>query len=341
MAPTRKCVVWDLDDTIWDGVCLEGEVRLRPGILHVIQELDRRGVLHSVASRGVEEVAMGVLRTYGLEHFFLAPRINWLPKPLNVAAIAKDLGLARDAIAFIDDDAFEREQVVYMLPDVLTLDARMAADLPTLPEFTPDEVTVEARTRRLLYQAEQDRRRAESRFPTREDFLRSCGMRLTVRGTREADVSRVLELMSRTHQLNNAGRVIPREALLAMLADETGTTAVWVADLTDRFGSYGTIGAAIVEMSPSSWTLSYLAISCRVLGRGVERAFLSALLRGAINAGEREALALFRDTGKNRHLRTLYQMMGFRFHRVTEDGATVLRADAGALPLRPAWVAVS
>ncbi len=341
MVPSRKCVIWDLDDTIWDGVSLEGAVHLRPGILQAIQELDRRGILHSIASRGVEEVATGLLREYGLEHFFLAPRINWLPKPLNVAAIAKDLGLALDAIAFIDDDTFEREQVAYMLPEVLALGAQMAADLPTLPEFTPDEVTAEARTRRLLYQAEQERRRAESRFPTREDFLRSCAMRLAVRGTREADVPRVLELMSRTHQLNNAGRVIPREALLAMLGDETGATSVRVADLTDRFGSYGTIGAAIVDVGRSSWTLRYFAVSCRVLGRGVERAFLAALLRGAGNPGAREALALFRDTGKNRAMRTLYQMMGFRSHRLTGDGAIVFRADARAVPPGPAWVEVS
>jgi FkbH-like protein len=115
MASAKKCLVWDLDNTLWDGVCLEGAVRLRPEAADTIAALDRRGILHSVASRGDAEVALAQLRTFELDEYFLAPKINWLPKPTNILAIGRELGIPLDAMAFVDDEPFELEQVAAML----------------------------------------------------------------------------------------------------------------------------------------------------------------------------------------------------------------------------------
>ncbi len=161
MSSLKKCLVWDLDNTLWDGVLLEGNVRLREEAANTVAELDRRGILHSIASRGDEELAMAALREYRLDGLFLLPQINWSAKSQNILTISKKLQISLDTIAFIDDDPFEREQVAYMLPAVLTLPSEKAAELPRLADFSPGEITTEAQQRRWLYQAEIRRDQAE------------------------------------------------------------------------------------------------------------------------------------------------------------------------------------
>ena len=161
MPQLKKCVVWDLDNTLWDGVCLEGPVIVRKDVVGAIEELDRRGILHSVASRGDSEIATAVLKANGLEAYFLVPRINWLPKSRNIVAITNDLGISCDAVAFVDDDRFEREQVSFMLPEVVTIASEDAGQLPNRAEFSPSHVTREAGRRRDFYRSDMVRKEAE------------------------------------------------------------------------------------------------------------------------------------------------------------------------------------
>jgi FkbH-like protein len=366
MSRVKKCVVWDLDNTLWDGVCLEGDVQLRPETINVISELDQRGILHSIASRGEEEVAKGQLQEFGIDHYFLKTKINWLPKHTNILAISRELNLALDSMAFIDDEPFELEQVASLLPEVMTVTAREAVDLPTLLAFIPSADTTEARRRRQYYVSEERRAEAAVAYPTREAFLKSCGMQLSIRPATEADVPRVLELMTRTHQLNTTGWLLSRGEILRMVRNNTeesnelsegcsdkspanqsehrayeSMTSITVAELTDRFGAYGIIGVSGTQISPLSWTLNYLALSCRVLGRGIERAFLCALLKNADEHGFRCAEASFRSTGRNRQMRALYQMTGLRHARTLSDGETmVFRLKLDSVPVGPSWVTI-
>src|SRR5262245_44229810 len=101
---TLKCVVWDLDNTVWDGIWLEDEeVRPKPGVAEVIRVLDERGVLHSIASRNDHEAAMAKLAELGLAEYFLYPRINWNSKSSSIQGIAADINIGIDALAFVDD----------------------------------------------------------------------------------------------------------------------------------------------------------------------------------------------------------------------------------------------
>jgi FkbH-like protein len=339
MSTLRKCIVWDLDNTLWDGVLLEGRVALRRPVAEAIRELDGRGILHSIASRGEAGAALSVLRDLDLERYFLVPRINWLPKSQNLVAIAHELDIPPDAVAFVDDDPFEREQMTFMLPDVLAIDAGDAPQLPHMLDFTPGAITAEARGRRESYAREMERRGAATACPTREAFLASCGMILTVRPMQPEDIPRALELMTRTHQLNTTGASIDEQELRGFVLPGACGQRGFVASLDDRWGSLGIIGAAIVEMEPSAWRLRYLAVSCRVLGRGIERAFLAGLLREARRRQVPCAEALFRPTGRNRMMRAFYQMMAFRdTNTQTPDGASVFRADMNRIPGAPEWV---
>lgn len=307
----RKCVVWDLDNTLWSGVCLEEQVKVKPEVSDTIKELDSRGILNSIASRGDESLALSILEKNNLKDLFLVPQINWQSKSKSILRISSELNISLDSIAFVDDDEFELEQISYMLPEVLTFHAEQAKYLPTFPDFSPSQITTEAKERRKLYQAEIERKLAEENYKTRKDFLISCRMKLTLRPMKEDDITRVSELMTRTHQLNTTGIILNKDEIKTIFLQGKKDKNIFVAELEDRFGWYGIVGAAIFETNKLLWKLNYLAISCRVMGRGIEKAILITLVQEAIRKNFKTIEAEFSDTGRNKMMRGLYQMSGF------------------------------
>jgi len=334
-----KCVVWDLDDTVWDGVLLEDEqVRLRPEVLEVLRTLDGRGILHSIASRNDPAAAHGKLTELGIADLFLYPQISWGSKAQSVAAIARRLNLAPDAFAFVDDQPFEREEVNSQLPAVRCFDAARAAELPSLPAFRPRFVTDESRQRRHMYRAGIERDQAAGEFAgTSDEFLATLDMVFTVAPALSEDLKRAEELTVRTHQLNTTGRTYSYAELeeLQRSADHLLLTA----ELTDRYGSYGKIGLALVELGPAAWRVKLLLMSCRVMSRGVGTVLLSEIQRLAADAGVRLE-ADFVVTDRNRMMYVTYRMGGFR--EVRRDGdEVVLEGPAGEVAPHPAYLTVN
>ena len=282
-----------------------------------------------------------MLKANGLEAYFLVPRINWLPKSRNIVAITNDLGISCDAVAFVDDDRFEREQVSFMLPEVVTIASEDAGQLPNRAEFSPSHVTREAGRRRDFYRSDMVRKEAERQSASREGFLSSCEMRLCIRPMKGGDIPRVQELMTRTHQLNTSGLMLDEAELTHLFSRTNGPLNLFVAELNDRFGEYGIVGTAMIDPAPPRWRLKYLAVSCRVMGRGIERAILSTLVSKGIRDGYKIIEASFRDTGRNRMMRALYQKMGFREKpRIEKDQTIVLAADPGGIPNIPRWITI-
>lgn len=342
MSLIKKCLVWDLDNTLWDGICLEEKVKVKPEISDTIKELDSRGILNSIASRGDEDLALSILEQNKLKDYFLVPQINWLPKSQNILKISSELNLSLDAIAFIDDDEFELEQISYMLPEVLTFHAEEAKNLPMRSDFSPLEITVEAQKRRKLYQAEIERKITEENYKSRKDFLISCRMRLILRPMKECDITRVLELMTRTHQLNTTGLIFSKDELIELFHQGNGNTNIVVTELEDKFGWYGIIGVAMYETKNLLWKLIYLAISCRVMGRGIERAILITLVRQAISNNFKVIEADFIDTGRNKMMRALYQMAGFVGKKNIEKSSPIkFYAVENNLAQIPEWLEIA
>jgi FkbH-like protein len=340
MSALCKCVIWDLDNTIWDGICLEGKISPRPEIRDTIATLHQRGILHSIASRGEEEIAMRALRDQKLLDFFLVPKINWLPKTTNILQISRELNISLDALTFVDDDPFEREQVAFMLPDVLTVAAECAMRLQDRPEFNPGPLSAEAQARKEFYETEEFRKKVASEFSSREEFLSSCRMELSVRRMVRDDIPRVLELMTRTHQLNTTGIMLEREELDNILYGAAGRHAVFVAELRDRFGCYGIIGIALASLVDTQWTFPLFALSCRVLGRGIERAFLAFLVNQGKQHGCACIEALYKPTGRNRMLRALFQMSGFEHRCESPDGTMIFALQSDDKVTVPHWVSM-
>lgn len=333
-----KCVVWDLDDTVWDGILLEDqEVRVRPDVVEIIRTLDERGILHSIASRNDHDAAMARLREHGLDEYFLYPQINWNSKAASVAQIAQDINIGLDAIAFVDDQPFEREEVAFSHGKVLCLDSRRLDGLLDRSEFTPRFITDDSKVRRRMYMADIRRNREEAEFvgPT-EEFLATLGMEFTIAPAREVDLQRAEELTVRTHQLNTTGYTYSYEEL-----DELRRSPhhkLLVASLTDRHGTYGKIGLTLIECGPEVWTIKLLLMSCRVMSKGVGSILLNHIMALAREAGAR-LRAEFVSNGRNRQMLITYKFAGFK--EIGREGETaVLENDLSLIQPFPGYVDV-
>lgn len=310
-----KCVVWDLDNTLWNGVLLEGDqVTVRPEIVEVIKTLDARGILQSIASRNDYDRAMAKLKDLGLEEYFLFPQITWGAKSASVETIAKSMNIAADALAFIDDDPFERDEVAAGVPEVLCIDARDVLGLPDRPELQPRFISEDTRLRRSMYQAEIRREQAaEGMAP--DQFLRSLGMVFSISEASESDLARVEELAVRTNQLNSTGITFSFSELDTFR--QSPDHLLLVAGLEDRYGSYGKIGIALIERTDRAWILRLLLMSCRVMSRGVGKVLLSHILQQASAAGK-IVEADFVRTPRNRAMYLTFKLAGFK--EVERDG---------------------
>ncbi|MDA3647910.1 HAD-IIIC family phosphatase [Saccharopolyspora indica] len=309
-AKIAKCLVWDLDNTLWRGTLVEdGQVELPAPVVDVVRALDERGVLQSIASKNDHDPAWSRLEELGIAEYFVLPRIGWGPKSESVRRIADELKFSLDTIAFIDDQPAERAEVSFHLPQVRCYPAEDALRLPDLPEFSPRTVTADSRRRREMYQAGFRREAAQAEFAgPDEDFLRSLDLRLQIGRAGEEELSRVEELTLRTSQMNATGVHYSDAALRSLRTDPKH--AVLVAGLTDRFGPHGAIGVLLLEFHPGAWHLKLLATSCRVVSFGVGAAILNWLADQAARSGV-HLLADFRRTERNRMMDVAYRFAGY------------------------------
>jgi FkbH-like protein len=315
---TVKCVVWDLDNTLWDGVLLEGdEVVFREDILNIIYTLDKRGILQSIASRNDTTTAMEKLDQIGIADYFIYPQINWNSKASSIKRIAESINIGLDAIAFIDDQDFERDEVSFSLPMIHCLDPAYIDQILDLPEFSPKFITEDSKIRRQLYLADIERDREEEAFDgPKEAFLASLNMVLSIYPAGEDDLYRAEELTLRTNQLNSTGLTYSFEELAELR--KSPTHALLMASLEDKYGSYGNIGLGLVEKNTKSWTIKLLLMSCRVMSRGVGTMLLTHIMRTAKENGVR-LMAEFVPNDRNRLMEITYRFAGFQEIETTGD----------------------
>jgi FkbH-like protein len=335
-AGTIKCVVWDLDGTLWSGTLLEADVpQLRDGMRELVEALDARGILNSIASRNEPAPALAQLRELGLADYFLDPQIGWGAKSEAVRRIADRLDVGLDRILFVDDDPFEREEVHAALPEVRTVDARSAAALLDMFHLRDLPVTDESRSRRLLYVTAHERDRFEESFAgARDEFLAVLDLEMTIAPAGADDLERIAELVERTSQFNSTGRSYAVDELRTLSASRDHK--LLIVRLRDRFGSYGRVGAVLVGLGHDEWTVEMLVVSCRVLSRGVGGLVLGWLLRSARDAGVR-VLAELVHTPRNRIAFITHRLAGFR-DAGERDGRVRLTHDVDTLPECPPYV---
>jgi methoxymalonate biosynthesis protein len=307
---TVKCIVWDLDNTLWRGTLLEdGDVVLGDHVHETIVGLDSRGILQAVASKNDHDHAWERLEALGVAEYFVLAKIGWSPKSSSVREIADELNFAHNTIAFVDDQPAERAEVTFHLPDVRCYPAESIPELLALPEYTPAAVTVDSRRRRYMYQANVRRQAEQESFTgPSEEFLRSLDLVMEIQRATTDDLSRMEELTLRTSQMNATGVHYSDADLRALLDDPCHD--VLAVTMSDRFGTHGAVGVVLLETGPSVWHLKLLATSCRVVSFGAGATLLNWLINEAATAGA-HLVADFRPTTRNRIMEVAYRFAGF------------------------------
>ena len=340
----RKCLVLDLDNTLWGGVVGDDGVEglaLGPGgargesflaIQKMARRLKERGVILAVSSKNDDAVARAAFQSHPemvlrLEDIAVF-QANWLDKATNLEAIARTLNIGLDALVLLDDNPAERAQARAALPMVAV--PELADDPAWFPwtlmqagYFEAVGYSEEDRIRASAYAS--DARRAEVQATTRDlgDYLSSLEMRLTVAPFDATGRTRIAQLINKTNQFNLTTKRYSESQVAAMEGDPTVITLQ--VRLSDRFGDLGMIGIVIAhlldgadgvrEADVDSWLMS-----CRVLGRKVEEAMLALVLERAAAAGVGLIRARYRPTAKNGMVRDLFDRLGLSLIEADAEG---------------------
>ncbi|AHN21057.1 HAD-IIIC family phosphatase [Lysinibacillus sphaericus] len=316
-----KCVVWDLDHTLWDGILIENDnLTLKENVVEVIKELDRRGILQSISSKNNYDMAKEKLEEFGLWDYFIYPQISWNSKSEAVAQIAKDINIGIDTLSFVDDQEFEREEVLFSYPEILCIDANDIDKILDMERMMPKFITNDSKNRRKMYHSDIQRNKEELAYSgTKEEFLSTLNMTFKIDKAKEDDLQRAEELTVRTHQLNSTGYIYSYDELKNFL--EADDYEVYVAQLDDKYGTYGKIGLALVEKKADVWDLKLLLMSCRVMSKGIGNIFMNFLINESIK-NNKTLRAQFIPTDKNRIMYITYKFNGFK--ELGKDGDVVI-----------------
>ena len=331
VAAPKKCLLLDLDNTLWGGVLGEeglngiqlsetGEGARFKDFQRRIRQLGKMGVILGVVSKNNEADALEAFEQHPhmvlRKEDFAILKINWSPKPQNLAEVARDLDIGIDSLVFLDDNPVEREAVRTSLPEV------------TVPEFPADTCELARFAEQLyrdhffiLHSTEEDRRRAESyRANARreaerrsagslEEFLGALGTKVSLFRLRAEDVPRAAQLTQKTNQFNFTTRRYSEQQIRGFLS-ESGLS-VHVGSVADKYGDNGKVFLSIVrQASPDLAELDTFLMSCRVMGRFVEDQILDHLVSELRKKGICTLRVPFVPTKKNTPARALLERLG-------------------------------
>jgi FkbH-like protein len=325
----RKCLVLDCDNTLWGGIIGEDGIdgialgpdwpgREYVNFQKAILELYQQGVILAINSKNNEQDVMQVLREHPhmilKEEHFAAIIVNWESKPQNMQKLADQMNIGLDTLVFVDDNPAERQLMCQMQPQVEVLDL---PDNPALFEktlretsfFAKASLTEEDKKRGEIYAAQRKRMELQKSSVSFDDYLRSLQMICSIRLAGEKDVKRAAQLTQRTNQFNLTTRRYSEANIAAMRGNPDWR--IYVLGLKDKFGDNGTVGLALMEVQPKCWRIDTFLMSCRVIGRQVEDAFVDRICRDAVKAGCVSISAEYIPTAKNNLVTDFWDKMGF------------------------------
>jgi FkbH-like protein len=315
LRPPFKVVAVDCDDTLWEGVCGEDGptgVRVDPprrAFQEFLKARRENGILLAIASKNNEA---DVLETFRLHpemvlawDDFTSREIHWSPKSTSLARISRELGLGLDSFVFLDDSPKECAELQQGLPEVLSLP--LPADIQELPDFLEHvwaldqwSVTDEDRKRAAMYAQQVQRGAVARRSRSLREFLDSLKLEVRIEPAKSEQLPRVAQLSQRTNQMNTTAvrrNVSEVQQLLA---------AGWeclIVEASDRFGSYGLVGVALLRPDAGFLWLDSFLMSCRALGRGIEHQLLRKCGEFAELKGLSSVRVWFREAPRNRPAR--------------------------------------
>jgi FkbH-like protein len=335
-----KCVVLDLDNTLWGGVVgddgLEG-IGLGDlddgnafGFFQLfLRDLARRGIILAVCSKNNEETARRVF----LEHPAMVLKLediavfvaNWENKATNIRGIQSKLNIGFDAMVFLDDNPFERNLVRQLIPEILVPElpedpakyVRFLSELNLFETCTHSELDGQ---RNLLYQEQDQRDQVKARCQGIDEFLASLGTEAGINPFLPGNLSRIAQLIQRSNQFNLTTRRLS-ETECRKVMEHPAEHPAFTINLRDTFGDFGLINVVILAVRGETLEIDTFLMSCRVLQRGVEQLAMNRIFALAGELGLARVRGRYLPTAKNAMVKDFYRQFGFTLASEGEDGS--------------------
>tara|TARA_B100000029_G_scaffold327765_1_gene320122 strand:- start:3837 stop:5561 length:1725 start_codon:yes stop_codon:yes gene_type:complete len=326
----RKCIVLDLDNTLWGGVVGEdgfegiqlGHTSNGKAFVDFQKELLsmwNQGIILAINSKNNFDDAMKVIREHPnmilREKNFASIQINWNDKAQNIKQIADEINIGLNSIVFFDDDNLNRERIRQEFPDVLTIElpddpSQFSPILKDLNDFNVLQRTDEDVKRGQMYAQQRERKELENSISSLDDFLQQLNIKVKMKKSSEFLIPRISQLTLKTNQFNLTTKRYQEEEIRALVNDKK--SIVGCAQVLDKFGDSGITSVYIINKEEKTWIIDTFLLSCRVMGRGVEDAILSEILKDAKQKGITQIKAEFIPTQKNMPAENFLSDNGFK-----------------------------
>lgn len=338
----KKCIVLDLDNTLWGGVLGEDGIEGikiggdYPGkaflyFQKALVELSKSGVILTVCSKNNEADVKECWskNPYNIinEKYISSYRINWNNKADNIKEIANELNIGLDSFVFVDDNPTERELVKQTLPMVEVPDfpeqpynlANFADEL-TENYFKVYALTDEDKKKTEEYRANAERSKEQAKFTDLDSFIRSLKIKMLIQYANKMNISRIAQMTQKTNQFNLTTKRYTESDLNTMLANDV---KIWCLSVADKFGDSGITGVIIIK----NGEIDEFLLSCRILGKGIEKEFVRQILLILKQSGLTELKASYIPTAKNTQVKDFYENNGFKLVLEESDGIKTYSVD--------------
>lgn len=333
----KKCIVLDLDNTLWGGVIGEdglAGIKLAPTgegqqfyyFQKLLLSLSRRGVLLAIISKNNKEDVKDVFLNHPYmvlrESDIAASRVNWDNKAKNMQEIAEELNIGLDSLVFIDDDLTNRELIKQTLQDVTVLDlptdsTKYVQTLLDYKGFNTFEFTEEDKNRSAMYLQEKQRKEYRNSIIDLDTFLGSLNLRISIKIVDDFLVPRSAQLTQKTNQFNLTTHRYQEDDIRKFI--KTGHK-LWALDVVDKFGAYGITGFCMVKDTSDRWEIDSMLVSCRVLGKKIEEQFFGFILNELKKIKSKKVRAYYKPTPKNNQVKDFYKVFNFQKIKSSEIG---------------------
>ena len=328
---TKKCIVLDLDNTLWGGVIGEdgfdniklGDNPIGRSFIEFqkrLLALNKRGIILAINSKNNFDDAIEVIQKHPnmmlKEDNFACVKINWDDKVVNLQKIAEELNIGLDSMVFFDDDPINQEYVRESLPSVLVVDlpkdsSQYAQIITEMKEFDILKITEEDTKRGAMYLGQKKRKELENKVSDFNEFLKQMNIEVSVQKANSFSIPRISQLTLKTNQFNLTTKRYQEEEVSNF--SSSNDKIVECVQVSDKFGDNGITGTYIIEKKNNEeWIIDTFLLSCRIMGRGVEEIMMNQIIEKAKLSGIKRIKGEFIPTAKNKPAENFYEELGFK-----------------------------
>jgi len=352
LGKTKKCLVMDLDNTIWGGVV--GEVGTHgitlsdegvglayKNVQRIILNLFKRGIILAVVSKNNPDDAFGPFKenkNMVLQEKHIAVfKVNWKDKASNIVEVANELNIGIDSLVFLDDNPAERGLVKHMLPQVEVID--FPEDISELPDvlrkmkfFDKIFMTEEDKSKGEMYAQDGQRKQFKLNFNDEKDYLRQLEIGMEIEKLDKPNIQRITELINKTNQFNLRTKRVTISEMEACMKNPD--YKIYCCRTSDKFGDQGIVGVIVLKHEKNNWFIENYLLSCRILARGIEHEFLYRCIHDL----KSEVVGEYIPTPKNPMVKDFYVDVGFE--KLERQNNTFIYRPESTKLKRSDWITV-